>query len=82
MKNVGVYESKDLVFYMYPKKIVVSTRLQSFRIIYDDYKHRRIMDRLKVEIISGRVNTIPDIADYCENNLVWENCGNVPKLWT
>lgn len=74
MLNVAVYESEKFTAYLYPKKIVVCTKKQCFRITYDIFTNKHVMDTLKIAMLDGAIKTIPDIADFCVE-LKWVNCG-------
>lgn len=72
MDNVGVYHTGGLTFYIYPKKVIVCTTLQCFRIIITKPRTGRDMKTLRRKILAGQVNCLNDIASLT-NNLTWEN---------
>jgi len=61
---VDTYKKDGLEFIIYPKSVVFMTKHQSVRITYDTYNSKRTIERLKSDILDGRVCSIQELARY------------------
>lgn len=75
IEDVGIYKTLRYTAYIYPKKIIICTHLQSFRIVCENYQSYVYLNHLKLAIINGEIRTITQIAEHTEKEkLKWENC--------
>lgn len=75
--NVGIYKTEKYTAYLYPTKIVISTRLQAFKVVQDRSNESLIND-MKLSILRGDIKRIDELRDY-EGKLEWLNCSK-PQL--
>lgn len=72
--EVGIYRTAKYTAYLYPKNIVICTRLQAFRVRCLNPSNRVHLDEVKLAIINGDIKTVTDVIDVCNKFLIMENC--------
>lgn len=77
MDNVGVYTTAKYTAYIYPKKIIICTNMQCFRISYEQYQNQVYLDSLKLGILSGEIDSIYDF-NTMGGRLKWNHCSTRP----
>lgn len=77
MKDVGEYECSKYKAYIYPKKIVICTKLQVFRIICSSRLDKYYLECLKTDILSGKVDRLDNLPTH-DGRLIWEACSTRP----
>lgn len=73
MNNVGIYQTEKFTAYIYHTKIVICTKYQSFKIVYEDRTGKAWLKKLKADIRLGTIKTVSDMPAGGKS-LLWQNC--------
>lgn len=71
MLGVGIYEAKNYIAYFYLQKVVIKTRLQTFRIIPATRWDQKELDKLKLDILHGQIKTLSELPS--NRFFIWES---------
>jgi hypothetical protein len=65
-KEYKVYTpTPTLTFYLFEKKTIIKTPLQTFIIQYDHRNYMKQLERLRTLITNNKMKTIIDLIEYC-----------------
>lgn len=78
MQNVGVYETERYTAYIYHNKVLICTRLQTFRITTIQPCSKEALNSLKIDILNGKVKNIGELGTK-EGKLKWEHTTSSPS---